>query len=219
MVHFIISTLFQSSKIYLKALKVRQEELKTVTVVKQTPSTLPFYSVILSQCCSRSWTSLVTQTVKNPLAIKDTQVYPWIREIPQRREWQPTPVFLPRESHGQRGLQTVGHEWSTQQITALTTRIAPPFLTGKLYTPIYYHVTESVFLQVGYTLCTTDIKVGHVICSGQQHEQCSRVMILSRTFIRQDIFLPALSLSPCHEGMSHTGANSNLDSRIRKVNI
>ena len=29
---------------------------------------------------------------------------PWIRKIPQRRTWQPTPVFLPRESHRQRSL-------------------------------------------------------------------------------------------------------------------
>ena len=27
---------------------------------------------------------------------------PWVRKIPWRREWQPTPVFLPGESHGQR---------------------------------------------------------------------------------------------------------------------
>jgi len=24
----------------------------------------------------------------------------WVRKIPWRREWQPTPVFLPGESHG-----------------------------------------------------------------------------------------------------------------------
>ena len=29
---------------------------------------------------------------------------PWIRKIPQRRTWQPTPVFLPGESHRQRSL-------------------------------------------------------------------------------------------------------------------
>ena len=29
---------------------------------------------------------------------------PWVRKIPWRREWQPTPVFLPEESHGQRSL-------------------------------------------------------------------------------------------------------------------
>ena len=29
---------------------------------------------------------------------------PWVRKIPWRREWQPTPVFLPGKSHGQRSL-------------------------------------------------------------------------------------------------------------------
>ena len=29
---------------------------------------------------------------------------PWVGKIPWRREWQPTPVFLPRESLGQRSL-------------------------------------------------------------------------------------------------------------------
>ena len=29
---------------------------------------------------------------------------PWIRKIPWRRKWQPTPLFLPGKSHGQRSL-------------------------------------------------------------------------------------------------------------------
>ena len=29
---------------------------------------------------------------------------PWVRKNPWRRKWQPTPVFLPGESHGQRSL-------------------------------------------------------------------------------------------------------------------
>ena len=29
---------------------------------------------------------------------------PWVKEIPWRRAWQPTPVLLPGESHGRRGL-------------------------------------------------------------------------------------------------------------------
>ena len=29
---------------------------------------------------------------------------PWVRKIPWRRKWQPTPVFLPGESRGQRSL-------------------------------------------------------------------------------------------------------------------
>ena len=29
---------------------------------------------------------------------------PWVGKMPWRRAWQPTPVFLPGESHGQRSL-------------------------------------------------------------------------------------------------------------------
>ena len=29
---------------------------------------------------------------------------PWVGKIPWRRKWQPTPVFLPEEFHGQRSL-------------------------------------------------------------------------------------------------------------------
>ena len=29
---------------------------------------------------------------------------PWVRKIPWRRDWRPTPVFLPGEFHGQRSL-------------------------------------------------------------------------------------------------------------------
>ena len=29
---------------------------------------------------------------------------PWVGKIPWRRKWQPSPVFLPGESHGQRSL-------------------------------------------------------------------------------------------------------------------
>ena len=40
---------------------------------------------------------------------------PWVWKIPWRRAWQPTSVFLPRESHGQRrlaGYSPWGHKES-----------------------------------------------------------------------------------------------------------
>ena len=33
----------------------------------------------------------------------------WVRKIPWRRKWQPTPVFLPEKSHGQRSLVATVH--------------------------------------------------------------------------------------------------------------
>ena len=48
------------------------------------------------------WTS-----VKNPPANAGDargEFSPWVRKMRWRREWQPTPVFLPGQSHGQRSL-------------------------------------------------------------------------------------------------------------------
>ena len=50
---------------------------------------------------------------------------PWVRKSPCRRKWQPTPVFLPGESHRQRSLagysprvcKTVRHNWMTNTFT------------------------------------------------------------------------------------------------------
>ena len=40
---------------------------------------------------------------------------PWARKIPWRRKWQPTPVFLPGKSHGQRNL--VGYSpWGCKRV-------------------------------------------------------------------------------------------------------
>ena len=33
---------------------------------------------------------------------------PWVGKMPWRRAWQPTPVFLPGESHGQKSLVGYG---------------------------------------------------------------------------------------------------------------
>ena len=63
-------------------------------------------------------TSLVAQMVKRLSTMWET----WVRtlgwEVPWRRKWQPTPVLLPRKSHGRRslvsmGLQRVRHDWAT----------------------------------------------------------------------------------------------------------
>ena len=48
--------------------------------------------------------SLIAQLVKNLPAEQETQFNPWVRKIPWRRKWQPTPVPLPGESQGQRSL-------------------------------------------------------------------------------------------------------------------
>ena len=58
-------------------------------------------------------------TVKNLLAMQETWVHPWVGKIPWRRAWQPPPVFLIGEYHGQRshgysswGRKIIRHDWS-----------------------------------------------------------------------------------------------------------
>ena len=48
--------------------------------------------------------SLVAQIVKHLSAMQETQVQSLGWEDPLEKEWQPTPVFLPGEFHGQRSL-------------------------------------------------------------------------------------------------------------------
>ena len=46
--------------------------------------------------------------------VEDPDFDPCVGKIPWRREWQPTPVFLPGKSHGQRIL--VGYSpWGRQE--------------------------------------------------------------------------------------------------------
>ena len=60
---------------------------------------------------------------------------PWVRKIPWRRKWQPTPVFLCWKSHGQRSLmgyslwgrRGVGHDLQTKQQPQLTHHMSQNF--------------------------------------------------------------------------------------------
>ena len=67
----------------------------------------------------RGWASQVAQWYRRH---KRHEFNPWVRKIPWRRKWQAilefswkTPVFLPRESHGQRSL--VGYSpWGRKEL-------------------------------------------------------------------------------------------------------
>ena len=61
-------------------------------------------SVLICRWSPNIWASLVVQMVKNLPAMWETWVRSLGGEDTLKREWQPTPVFLPRESHGHRSL-------------------------------------------------------------------------------------------------------------------
>jgi len=56
---------------------------------------------------NKNGASQVALVVKDPPAsagVMRPWFDPWVGKIPWRRTWQPTPVFLPGESHAQRRL-------------------------------------------------------------------------------------------------------------------
>ena len=52
--------------------------------------------------------------VKNPPPNEGDRFNPWVKKISWRREWQPTPVFLPGKSRGQSTLAP----WATVHAVA-----------------------------------------------------------------------------------------------------
>ena len=59
---------------------------------------------------------------------------PWVEKIPWRRTWQPTSVFLPGESHGQRSL--VGYSpWGHRQSDMTSNLACNAGAVGKFLRP------------------------------------------------------------------------------------
>ena len=87
--------------------------------------------------------SLVAQTVKNPLQCWRPGFDPWVGKIPWRRAWQPTPVFLPGESPWTEepgGLQSMrlqrdGHDWATKHICIVDVVVQPRFWSLMAWVP------------------------------------------------------------------------------------
>ena len=89
---------------------------------------------IISTCALKvikvlSWASRVAPVIKNSPANrrhKTSGFDPWVRMIPWRRKWQPTSVFWPGESQGQRspeGYSPWGHiESDTTERLSMSTK-------------------------------------------------------------------------------------------------
>ena len=91
-----------------------------------------FASRTYSCLCLIKWASQVALVVKKKNKNKNKKPScqcrkykrhgfdPWVRKIPWRRAWQPTPVSLPGESHGQRSLAGYSPWESELDLTEVT---------------------------------------------------------------------------------------------------
>ena len=75
---------------------------------------------------------------------------PWVRKMPWRRKWQPTPVFLPGESHGQKSLMDCSpwgcKESDTTECSHKTSQ------DGDIYIYIYIYISDEPLLIHTYIL-------------------------------------------------------------------
>ena len=76
---------------------------------------------------------------------------PWVGKIPWRRASQPTPAFLPRESHGQRSL-VVYSPWGRKQ-SDTTEATWPASYTATIFTYTLTFMFWGFFSCTGYTEC------------------------------------------------------------------
>ena len=81
----------------------------------------PYHSILILLLLGRHQICLQLRW-QSPPAMQDNRVRPWVRKIPWRRKWQPTPIFLSGKSHEWRRL--VGYSpWgckesdTTEQLT------------------------------------------------------------------------------------------------------
>ena len=90
------------------------------TSILSHPKTFNSHRISWGELIRQISSLLVAQTVKNLPAMWEIQVRNWVRKIPWRREWLPTPVLWPGEFHEQRNLarlqpmgsQRVGHDYT-----------------------------------------------------------------------------------------------------------
>ena len=93
---------------HLGLISFRMDWLDLLAVQGTLKSLLQHHSSKASNSSALSFLHSLTLT-----SIQDN-VYSWVGKIPWRRAWQPTPVFLPGEFHGQRSLAG-GSPWGCKQ--------------------------------------------------------------------------------------------------------
>ena len=136
-------------------------------------------------------------SISNPLSVSGGQannMCPHVEKIPWRKKWQPTPVFLPGNSHGQRslaGYSPWGCKGQTQLSNCTTTMtksqpsnltvgysgVASPILShflSRSYPGTYYKLTLSINYQkwsVGPTMNNKGTPIQGLEITSRSHDK------------------------------------------------
>ena len=118
---------------------------------------------------------------------------PWVRKIPWRRAWQPTPVFLPGESHGQSSLLRyspqgcrVRHNWSNLAHMHTSTSKAFLFL-------LVARISKSGIREVSDGLHSQESMTHVITAFSQALRDSDRILSFNKNpFTRMCIWKPSL---------------------------
>ena len=116
---------------------------------------------------------------------------PWVRKIPWRRKWQPTLVFFPGESHGQRtlvgytpwGHQRVRHDLATkqpQQNLSLNEFYHNLFLRLLSFTHLWHFARKKIFLLLFSPFQQNFVPLGSLRCILSSFKRWAQLWPLSR---------------------------------------
>ena len=81
---------------------------------------------------------------------------PWLGKIPWRRKWEPTPVFLPEKSHGQRSLAGCGPRGRKESDT--TERAHTHTHTHTHTHVILNHLVHNTSVRIRWSECLVNCK-------------------------------------------------------------
>ena len=108
-------------------------------------SNTPLYLYVCVCVCMYIKTSQVAQMVRICLQSRRPRFDPWVRQIPWRRKWQPIPVTLPGELHGQRN--QVGYSlWDLKETPLNDTTFT--FINVCVCVCIYMYTTFSLSIHL-----------------------------------------------------------------------
>ena len=107
----------------------------------------------------------MAQRLKRLPPMRETRVQSLVRKIPWRREWQPTPVFLPGEFQGQKSL--AGYSpWGCKEldITEQLTLFSFVYILHKVFLEFHAEATSPLnTLSVGFIFCLWHLLLSAII--------------------------------------------------------